>query len=140
MVAILFKCKSKMSSPQVEITADHWLEGGTCTHGGHKQFFINNFSNNTVWQFSYGGFNGEVYLLIEFVGVELFKWKGKMSAPQIRCRSPAGGRKMKLGRHHQFFMKNSIGISTPSGSGYESRDSNISMSGFHCKVDWANLL
>jgi len=53
-----------MSSPQVEITADHWLEGGTCTHGGHKQFFINNFSNNTVWQFSYGGFNGAIHLLM----------------------------------------------------------------------------
>jgi len=99
--------RQNVGPPQVEITADHQLEGGTCTDGGHKQFFINNSSNNTVWQFSYGGFNGEVHLLIEFVVVELFKWKGKMSAPQIRCRSPPVGEKMRLGGHQQFIINNS---------------------------------
>ena len=45
---------------------------------------MNNSSDNTVWQFSYGGFNGTIHLLIEFVVVELFKFKGKMSAaPQV---------------------------------------------------------
>jgi len=79
---------------QVEITADHQLEGVTCTHGRHKQFFINNSSNNMVWQFRYGGFNSEVHLLIEFVVEELFKFKGKMSALKMRCRSPPGRGKM----------------------------------------------
>jgi len=55
---------------------------------------MNNSSDNIVWQFSYDGFNGAVHLLIEFAVVELFKFKGKMSALQIRCRSPAGGGKM----------------------------------------------
>ena len=41
---------------------------------------MNNSSDNTVCQFSYGGFNGAVHLLIEFVAAELFKFKGKMSA------------------------------------------------------------
>jgi len=59
--------------------------------GGHHQFPMNNSSNKIVWQFNYGGFNGSVHLLIEFVVVELFKCKGKMSALKIRCRSPAGG-------------------------------------------------
>jgi len=44
---------------------------------------MNNSSDNTVWQFSYGGFNGQVHLLIESVVVELFKCKGKMSPPQV---------------------------------------------------------
>jgi len=48
--------------------------------GGHQQFLMNNSSDNIVWQFSYGGFNGAVHLLIEFVVVELFKFKGEMSA------------------------------------------------------------
>jgi len=64
----------------VEITADHHLEGGKGTDGGHQQFLMNNSGDNTVCQFSYGGFNGVVHLLIEFVVVELFKFKGKMSA------------------------------------------------------------
>jgi len=64
--------------------------------GGHQQFPMNICSDNIVWQFSYGGFNSEVRLLIECVVVELFQWKGKMSAPQIRCRSPAVGGKVHL--------------------------------------------
>jgi len=79
----------------VEITADHQLEGGKSTDGGHQQFLMNNSSDNIVWQFSYGGFNGIIHLLIEFVVAELFKWKSKMSAAQIRCRSLAGGGKMQ---------------------------------------------
>ena len=54
--------------------------------GGHQQFLMNNSSDNVVWQFSYGGFNGAVHLLIEFVVEELFKCKGKMSAP-LRWKS-----------------------------------------------------
>jgi len=50
VVVELFKFKSKMSAaPQVEITADHHLEGGTCTDGGHQQFLMNNSSDNIVW-------------------------------------------------------------------------------------------
>ena len=80
MVVELFKCKGKMSAaPQVEITADHPLERGKCTDGGHQQFLMNNSSDDIVWQFSYGGFNGIIHLLIEFVVVMLFKCKGKMS-------------------------------------------------------------
>jgi len=95
VVAELFKFKGKMSAaPQLEITADHHLEGGKCTHGGHHQFLVNNSSTNIVWQFSYGGFNGTVHVLIELVVVELFKWKSKVLAAQIRCRSLAGGGKM----------------------------------------------
>jgi len=41
---------------------------------------MNNSSDNTVWQFRYGGFNGAIHLLIQFVVVELFKCKSKMSA------------------------------------------------------------
>ena len=48
--------------------------------GGYHQFLLNNSNDNTVWQFSYGGFNGTVHLLIGCVVVELFKFKGKMSA------------------------------------------------------------
>jgi len=33
--------------------------------GGHQQLLMNNSSNNIVWQFSYGGFNGAVHLLGE---------------------------------------------------------------------------
>jgi len=81
MVVELFKCKGKMSAaPQVEITADHPLERGKCTDGGHQQFLMNNSSDDIVWQFSYGGFNGTVHLLVGCVVVELFKFKGKMSA------------------------------------------------------------
>jgi len=98
VVVGLFKFKGKMSAtPQVEITADHHLEGGKCTDGGHQQFLMNNSSDNIVWQFRYGGFNGMVHLLIEFVVVELFKCKSKMSAAQIRCRSQAGGWKIHSG-------------------------------------------
>jgi len=60
---------------------------------------MNNSSDNRVWQLGYGGFNGTTHLLIESVVVELFKFKGKMSAPQIRCRSPAAGGKIQLGGH-----------------------------------------
>jgi len=63
--------------------------------GGYHQFLMNNSSGNIVWQFNYGGFNGTTHLLIESVVVELFKFKGKMSAPQIRCRSPAAGGNMQ---------------------------------------------
>jgi len=91
----------------VEITADHHLEGGKCTDGGHQQFLMNNSDDNTVCQFSYGGFNGAVHLLIEFVVVVLFKFKDKMSALKIRCRSPAGGGKCTHGGHQQFLMNNS---------------------------------
>jgi len=69
-----------MSPLQVEITADHQLEGGKCTRGRHQQFLMNNSSDNIIWQFSYDGFNGLLHLLIEFVVVMLFKCKGKMSA------------------------------------------------------------
>jgi len=55
---------------------------------------MNNSSNNIVWKISYDGFNGSIHLLIEFVVVELFKSKGKMSALKMRCRSPPGGGKM----------------------------------------------
>jgi len=97
VVVELFKFKGKMSAaPQVEITADHHLEGGRCTDGGHHQFLMNQSSDDIVWQFSYGGFNGTVHLFIECVVVELFKLKSKMSALQIRCRSPAGGKKLYL--------------------------------------------
>jgi len=68
---------------------------------------MNNSSDNIVCQFSYGGVNGEVHLLIESVVVEIFKFKCKMSARQIRCRSPAAGGKMQLGGHQQFLMNNS---------------------------------
>jgi len=78
----------------VEITADQHLEGGKFTHGGHQQFLMNNSINNMVWQFNYGGFNSAIHLLIEFVAAELFKFKSKMSALKIRCRSPAEGGKM----------------------------------------------
>jgi len=81
--------------------------GGKCTHGGHQQFLMNDSSDNIVWQFSYGGFNGAVHLSIEFVVVELFKFKSKMSALKIRCRSPAGGGKMQLVGQQQFLMNNS---------------------------------
>jgi len=59
---------------------------------------MNNSSDNIVWQFRYGGFNGAVYLVIEFVVAELFKFQGKMSAPSggNHCRSPPGGGKMQL--------------------------------------------
>ena len=46
-------------------------------------------------------------MLIEFAVVMLFKCNGKISASQIRCRSPAGGGKMQLGGHQQFLMNNS---------------------------------
>ena len=95
------KCRPSKSD------ADDQLEGGKCTHGGHQQFLINNSNDNVVCQFSYGRFNGVVHLLIEFVVVELFKFKGKMSALKIKCRSPAGGGKMHLGGHQQFLMNNS---------------------------------
>jgi len=75
--------------------------------GGHHQFPMNKSSNNIVWQFNYGGFNGEVDLLIKFVVVELFKFKSKMSALKIRCRPPPGGGNMQLGGHQQFLMNNS---------------------------------
>ena len=75
--------------------------------GGHQQFLMNNSSNNIVWQVNYGGFNDAVHLLIEFVVVELFKFKSKMSALKIKCRSPAGGGEMQLGGHQQFLMNNS---------------------------------
>jgi len=80
----------------VEITADHQLDGGTCNHGGHQQFLMNNSSDNIVWQFSYAGFNGGVHLLIESVVVELLKCKGKMSPPPggNHCRSLPGGGKI----------------------------------------------
>jgi len=68
---------------------------------------MNNSSDNIVYQFNYGGFNGAVHLLTDFVVVELFKFKGKMAALKIRCRSPPGGGKMQVGGHHQFLMNNS---------------------------------
>jgi len=72
------KCRPSKSD------ADHQLEEGKCTDGGHQRFLMNNSSDNIVWQFSYGRFNGTVHLLIEFMVVELFKFKGKMSAaPQV---------------------------------------------------------
>ena len=92
------KCRPSKSD------ADDQLEGGKCTHGGHQQFLINNSNDNVVCQFSYGRFNGVVHLLIEFVVVELFKCKGKMSALKIRCRSAPGGWKIHLGGHHQFLV------------------------------------
>ena len=95
------KCRPSKSD------ADHQLEGGKCTHGGHQQFLINNSNDNVVCQFSYGGFNGAVHLLIEFVVVELFKFQGKMSARKMRCRSPPAGGKMQVGGHQQFLMNNS---------------------------------
>jgi len=79
VVVELLKFKGKMSVPKSD--ADHQLEGGKWTYGGHQQFLMNNSSDNIVWQFSYGGFNGEVDLLIEFVVVELFKCK-------VKCRPP----------------------------------------------------
>ena len=49
---------------------------------------MNNSSDNTVCQFSYGGFNGAVHLLIEIVAAELFKFKGKKSdTPQVEITS-----------------------------------------------------
>ena len=68
--------------------------GGNMQLGGHQQFLMNNSSNNIVWQVNYGGSNDAVHLSIEFVVAELFKFKGKMSAVQIRCRSPGGGGEM----------------------------------------------
>ena len=73
--------RQNVAPSQVEITADHQLEGGTYTHGGHHQFLMNTSTDNIVCQFGYGRFNGAVHLLIEFVVVEVFQWKGKMSAP-----------------------------------------------------------
>ena len=63
--------KAKCRSPKSD--ADHQLERGKCTYGGHQQFLMNNSSDNIVWQLSYGGFSGAVYLLIGYVVVELFK-------------------------------------------------------------------
>jgi len=95
MVVEPFKFKGKMSAaPQVEITADHHLEGGKCTYARHHQFLINNSSDNIVCQSSYGEFNGAFHLLVGCVVAMLFKCKGKMSALKIRCRSPAGGGEM----------------------------------------------
>jgi len=97
VVVELFKFKGKMSAtPQVEITADHQLEEGKCTDGGQQRFLMNNSSDDTVRQFSSGGFNSAIHLLIEFVAAELFKFKGKMSAllGGNHCRSPAGEGKM----------------------------------------------
>jgi len=95
VVVELFKCKGKMlPPPQVEIIADHYLEGGKYTRSRYHQFLMNNSSNNTVCPFKRCGVNGEPHLFIRCVVVELFKFKGKMSATQIRCRSPAGGGKM----------------------------------------------
>jgi len=95
VVVGLFKFKGKMSAtPQVEITVDQHLEGGKCTDGGHQQFLMNNSSNNTVCLFKRCGVNGKLNLFTRCVVVELFKFKGKMSAVQIRCRSPSGGGKM----------------------------------------------
>ena len=74
--------KVKCRGPKSD--ADHQLEGGKWTHGGHQQFLMNNSSDNRVRQFSYGRFNGTVHLLIGFVVGVLFKFKGKMSAaPQV---------------------------------------------------------
>jgi len=108
VVAELFKFKGKMSAtPQVEITADHQLEGRKCTHGGHQQLLMNNSSDNIVWKFSYGEFNGEIHLLIEFVVVELFKFKGKMSVPKSDADHQLEGGKCTCGGHQQFLMNNS---------------------------------
>jgi len=94
VVAELFKFKGKMSAILRWKSLQTTTWRGKCTHGRHQQFLMDNSDDNTVCQFSYGGFNGAVHLLIEFVVVELFKFKGKMSALKIRCRSPAGGGKM----------------------------------------------
>ena len=99
--------KAKCRPSQVEITADHQLEGGKCTYGGHQQFLMSNSSANIDCQFKRYGVNGKPHLFIRCVIVELFKSKGKMSAFQIRCRSPAGGGNMQLGGHQQFLMNNS---------------------------------
>jgi len=67
-------------------------QGGN--HVRSQQFLMNNSSANIDCQFKGCGVNGEPHLFIRCVVVELFKFKGKMSAVQIRCRSPAGGGKM----------------------------------------------
>ena len=101
---MLFKYKGKMSALKIRCRS---ASGGGKIHlGGHQQSLMNNSSDNRVWQFSYGGFNGIVHLLIEFVVAELFQCKSKMLAAQIRCRSPAGGGKCTHGGHHQFLMNN----------------------------------
>jgi len=97
------KCRPSKSD------ADHQLEGGKCTYGGHHQFLMNNSNNNVVCQFSYGRFNGTVHLLIEFVVVVLFKCKGKMSPPQVEIIADhyLEGGKYTHGGYHQFLMNNS---------------------------------
>jgi len=102
-----WSAKAKCRPLQVEIIADHYLEGGKYTHSGYHQFLMNNSSNNTVCLFKHCGVNGKLNLFTRCVVVELFKFKGKMSALKIRCRSPAGGGKCTHGGHHQFSMNNS---------------------------------
>jgi len=92
VVVELFKFKGKMSALKMRCRSP--AGGGKMQVGGHQQFLMNNSSDNIVYQFNYGGFNGAVHLLIGCVVVVLFKCKSKMSATQIRCRSPAGGGKM----------------------------------------------
>jgi len=46
VVVELLKFKGKMSVPKSD--ADHQLEGGKWTCGGHQQFLINNSSNFIV--------------------------------------------------------------------------------------------
>ena len=105
VVVVLFKYKGKKSASQIRCRSI--ARGGKMQLGGHQQFLMNNSSEYILYQFSRGGFNGAVHVLIEFVVMELFKCKGKMSVPQIRCRSLAAGGKMQLGGHQQFLMNNS---------------------------------
>ena len=59
----LFKFNAKCRPSKSD--ADHQLKEGKCTDGGHQQFLMNNSSDNIVWQFRYGGFNGVIHLLME---------------------------------------------------------------------------
>jgi len=51
---------------------------------------MNNSSDDIVCQFSYGRFNGAIHLLIQFVVVEVFKCKSKMSALPVNVDKGEG--------------------------------------------------